>query len=290
MQPDHQSHHVQDQGLVVRDRAWIRNRVQELRRARGVSPKELAEAVAMNARTIILVDLEDYEPGLSEAYALADFFGLPVEEVFWREYPGEIPHPARERLVLEVPNPTIANRYSRLRVLNWLLDTFHTRSRDMLLGLLRSFEDEEEAVSDLQALSDAALIAEDPPISPTPSLFDRLLSRETETRVRYHLTPAGRQAIMQAYAHGAGEYERARHRSNIELRYLRVLGQYPDPIPIQKLEGAIGFTGKRVTWETRHLQAHGLVSIEEEENKRRVALTDKGRKRYAARHANPPSF
>ena len=290
MQPDHQSHHAEDQGSVVRDRAWIRNRVQELRRARGVSPKELAEAVAMNARTIALADLENYEPGLSEAYALADFFGLPVEEVFWRECPGEIPHPDRERVIFEVPHPAIENRYSRLQVLTWLLDSSLTRNRDMLLGLLRSFEDEEEAVSDLKALSDAALIAEDPPISRTPSLLDRLLSRETKTWVRYHLTPAGRQAIMQAYTHGAGEYERARHRSNIEPRYLRVLGQYPDSIPIRKLEDAIGYTGKRVIWETRHLQAHGLVSIEEEENKHRVALTDKGRKRYAARHANPCSF
>ena len=290
MQPDYQSHHVQDQGLVVRDRAWIRNRVQELRRARGLSRKELAEAVAMNTRTVTFIGLERYEPGLSEAFALADFFGLSIEEVFWREYPGEIPYTDRERVVLEVPHPAIENRYSRLQVLTWLLDSSLTTNRDMLLGLLRSFEDEEEAVSDLKALSDAALIAEDPPISRTPSLLDRLLSRESETRVPFHLTPAGRQAIMQAYAHGAGEYERARHRYNIEPRYLRVLGQYPDSSPIRKLEDAIGYTGKRVIWETRHLQAHGLVSIEEEENKRRVALTDKGRERYAARYANLPSF
>ena len=288
LQSDHNGTYTDD-GFVAQGEAWIRNKVQDLRRTRGLSRKEFAKATMINHRTVTLVDLEDYEPSLSVAYRLADFFGTSVETVFWREFPGDVPHPDRARIVLEVPHPAIENRHSRLQVLNWLLDSSLTRNRDMLLGLLRSFEDEEKAADDLAALIDAALIAEDPAVHPTPSLLDRLLSRKMEPRVPMHLTPAGRQAVMQAYAHGAGDYERARRHHNIEPRYLRILGQYPGPVATRKLEDAVGYSGKRVTWETEHLQAHGLARIENTGSTRSVALTDAGRERYATRYETPSS-
>ena len=60
----------------------MRNDVRELRTARELSQGELAQAVDVSRQTIISIEKGRYVPSLPLAFALARFFGKPVEEVF----------------------------------------------------------------------------------------------------------------------------------------------------------------------------------------------------------------
>jgi putative transcriptional regulator len=66
----------------------VRNCLRDLRRARGLSQAELAEAIEVSRQTIIATEADKYDPSLPMAYRLAAFFEIPVEELFfnpWRE-------------------------------------------------------------------------------------------------------------------------------------------------------------------------------------------------------------
>ena len=58
------------------------NRIAVLRAERGVSRQELADAVGVNYQTIGFLERGDYGPSLKLAFAIAEFFGLPLEAVF----------------------------------------------------------------------------------------------------------------------------------------------------------------------------------------------------------------
>jgi len=60
----------------------MRNRLRELRKARGLSQAELADAVEVTRQTINAVEADKYDPSLPLAYKLATYFGVPVEHLF----------------------------------------------------------------------------------------------------------------------------------------------------------------------------------------------------------------
>ena len=60
----------------------MQNDVRELRRRRGLSQAELAEALTVSRQTINAIETERYTPSLPLALALARFFESTVEEVF----------------------------------------------------------------------------------------------------------------------------------------------------------------------------------------------------------------
>ena len=60
----------------------MRNRVRELRVARGLSQGQLAEAMDVSRQTINSIETERYTPSLPLALALARYFGTSVEETF----------------------------------------------------------------------------------------------------------------------------------------------------------------------------------------------------------------
>jgi putative transcriptional regulator len=60
----------------------IHNRLSVLRAERGVSRKDLADAVGVNFQTIGYIERGDYSPSLELALKIAGHFGLPVEMVF----------------------------------------------------------------------------------------------------------------------------------------------------------------------------------------------------------------
>ena len=60
----------------------VKNRVRELRTARGLSQGELAAAVDVSRQTINSIERERYTPSLPLALALARYFGSSVEEMF----------------------------------------------------------------------------------------------------------------------------------------------------------------------------------------------------------------
>jgi putative transcriptional regulator len=66
----------------------MKNRLRELRTARGLSQVELAEAIEVSRQTIIAMEADKYDPSLPMAYRLAAYFDVAVEALFfnpWRE-------------------------------------------------------------------------------------------------------------------------------------------------------------------------------------------------------------
>jgi putative transcriptional regulator len=60
----------------------MRNRVRELRTAKGLSQGQLAEHLDVSRQTINSIEQERYTPSLPLALALARFFETTVEEMF----------------------------------------------------------------------------------------------------------------------------------------------------------------------------------------------------------------
>lgn len=58
------------------------NRIAVLRAARGVSRRDLADAVSVNPQTIGFIERGDYAPSLELGLRIADYFGVPVEVLF----------------------------------------------------------------------------------------------------------------------------------------------------------------------------------------------------------------
>jgi putative transcriptional regulator len=67
----------------------VRNCLYELRRQRGLSQAELAEAIEVSRQTINAVEADKYDPSLPMAYKLAAFLGVPVEELFFNPFRAE---------------------------------------------------------------------------------------------------------------------------------------------------------------------------------------------------------
>jgi putative transcriptional regulator len=60
----------------------IHSRLNVLRAERGVSRKDLADAVGVNFQTVGYIERGDYNPSLELALKIAAYFDLPVEMVF----------------------------------------------------------------------------------------------------------------------------------------------------------------------------------------------------------------
>ena len=63
----------------------MENRVEELRKARGLNQEKLAKAIRVSRQTVSSIENGRYNPSLELAFAISDFFGLPIEEIFVRE-------------------------------------------------------------------------------------------------------------------------------------------------------------------------------------------------------------
>ena len=58
------------------------NRIAALRKERGLSPAELAEAVEVTRQTIISLEGGRYNASLALAHKLAKYFGTSIEALF----------------------------------------------------------------------------------------------------------------------------------------------------------------------------------------------------------------
>lgn len=67
----------------------IHNRIAMFRADAGLSRRDLAEVVGVNPQTIGFLERGDYKPSLELALALAEHFGVEVEQVFsFHEFPS----------------------------------------------------------------------------------------------------------------------------------------------------------------------------------------------------------
>lgn len=67
----------------------MKNRLEELRRARGVRQEELADALGVSRQTIGSLENGRYNPSILLAFKIARLFETTIEEVFLYEEQGE---------------------------------------------------------------------------------------------------------------------------------------------------------------------------------------------------------
>lgn len=60
----------------------MKNRVEELRKAKGLKQEEFARAIRVSRQTISSIETGRYSPSLELAFTISDFFGLSIEEIF----------------------------------------------------------------------------------------------------------------------------------------------------------------------------------------------------------------
>lgn len=63
----------------------VHNRIAMLRAERGVSRRELSEALGVHYQTIGYLERGEYSPSLFLALKIADYFEVPIEVVFSTE-------------------------------------------------------------------------------------------------------------------------------------------------------------------------------------------------------------
>ena len=60
----------------------LKNKLEELRKVRGIKQEELAEVLEVSRQTIGSLENGRYNPSILLAFKISRFFELPIEEVF----------------------------------------------------------------------------------------------------------------------------------------------------------------------------------------------------------------
>ncbi len=60
----------------------MKNRIEEIRRTRGIRQEEFAKAMGVSRQTISSLETGRYNPSIFLAYKIARYFDLTIEEVF----------------------------------------------------------------------------------------------------------------------------------------------------------------------------------------------------------------
>lgn len=63
----------------------MKNRLEELRKARGIKQEELAQILEVSRQTIGSLENGRYNPSILLAFKIARFFGMSIEEIFLYE-------------------------------------------------------------------------------------------------------------------------------------------------------------------------------------------------------------
>ena len=60
----------------------VKNRLEELRKERGIRQEELAEALEVSRQTIGSLENGRYNPSIMLAFKIAKYFNMSIEEIF----------------------------------------------------------------------------------------------------------------------------------------------------------------------------------------------------------------
>ncbi len=60
----------------------MKNRLEELRKARGIKQEDLAAALEVSRQTIGSLENGRYNPSILLAFKIARYFGMSIEEIF----------------------------------------------------------------------------------------------------------------------------------------------------------------------------------------------------------------
>lgn len=68
--------------LSAERRLLLKNRLEELRKKRGIKQEELADALAVSRQTIGSLENGRYNPSIILAFKIARYFEMSIEELF----------------------------------------------------------------------------------------------------------------------------------------------------------------------------------------------------------------
>ena len=60
----------------------MKNRIEDIRTARGIRQEDFAHALGVSRQTISSLETGRYNPSIFLAHKIAQFFGMTIEEVF----------------------------------------------------------------------------------------------------------------------------------------------------------------------------------------------------------------
>ena len=60
----------------------MKNRIEEIRKERGIRQEEFAKSLGVSRQTISSLENGRYNPSILLAYKIARYFGMTIEEVF----------------------------------------------------------------------------------------------------------------------------------------------------------------------------------------------------------------
>jgi len=60
----------------------MKNRIEEIRKMRGIRQEELAKMLGVSRQTVSSLETGRYNPSISLAFKVARCFGMTIEEVF----------------------------------------------------------------------------------------------------------------------------------------------------------------------------------------------------------------
>ena len=66
----------------------MKNRLEELRKSRGIKQEDLAAALEVSRQTIGSLENGRYNPSILLAFKIARYFEMPIEEIFIYEMGG----------------------------------------------------------------------------------------------------------------------------------------------------------------------------------------------------------
>lgn len=67
----------------------MENRVEELRKKLGMNQEDFAKALKVSRQTVSSIETGKYNPSLELAFAISDFLGKQIEEIFIHERSGK---------------------------------------------------------------------------------------------------------------------------------------------------------------------------------------------------------
>jgi putative transcriptional regulator len=68
----------------------VKNRLEEIRKQRGIKQEELAAALEVSRQTISSLENGRYNPSIILAFKIARFFGMSIEEIFIYEEEDQV--------------------------------------------------------------------------------------------------------------------------------------------------------------------------------------------------------
>lgn len=63
----------------------MKNRLEEIRKQRGIKQEELAATLEVSRQTIGSLENGRYNPSITLAFKIARYFGMSIEEIFFYE-------------------------------------------------------------------------------------------------------------------------------------------------------------------------------------------------------------